>query len=203
MGVPYRVSPVGFPPSEAYRALHPLGSVPYLEDDTAGGAKLSESIAIMLYVAEKYGPTPLMPGKEDARFGPMLELTMFGEAGVGAPVNSLLAAHFMAPAEDKRNWTVRGQESRVERSVRYVGDRLTANEVANEVAGGSEAASEAASGNGGFLVGRELTLADISVSCAVSIWRGALGKELPENVQAYMERMAARPAYQRAVKANT
>ena len=52
-----------------------------------------------------------------------------------------------------------------------------------------------------FLAGAEFTLADISVSCALGIWQGALGKPLPEKLAAYQERLAARPAYQRARKA--
>lgn len=191
MGVPYRMSPVTFPVSEGYRALHPLGSVPFLQDDTAG-VSMSESIAIMLWIAQKYGPTPLLPPKEDARLASVLEMTMFGEAGIGTPLNPLLAAHFAAPVEDKRNWSVRGQEARVEKGLRFVSERLTAN-----------ARAEGASGAGeSFLVGTELTLADISVSCAISMWRGALGKDAPENVSAYMERVKARPAYQRAVASN-
>ena len=189
MGVPYRMSPVTFPASEGYRALHPLGSVPFLTDDNAG-VSMSESIAIMLWVTQKYGPTPLLPAKDDARLGAVLEMTMFGEAGLGAPLNSLLAARFAAPEEDKRNWSVRGQESRIEKNVRFVAERLTANARAEGGAGES------------FLCGKELTLADISVACGLAMWRGALGKEVPENVAAYMDRLKERPAYERATKAN-
>jgi glutathione S-transferase len=49
-----------------------------------------------------------------------------------------------------------------------------------------------------FLVGSDLTLADISVSCALGIWQDALGKALPDELIAYLERLAARPAYRRA-----
>ncbi len=188
MGVPYRMSPVTYPVSEGYRALHPLGSVPFLTDDTAG-VSLSESTAIMLWVAQKYGPTPLLPSKDDARLASVLEMTMFGEAGIGTPLNPLLAARFAAPEEDKRNWSVRGQEARVEKGVRFVSERLVANAKAE---GGAES----------FLCGPELTLADISVCCGITMWRGALGKEVPENVGAYVERLKARPAYERATKAN-
>jgi glutathione S-transferase len=40
------------------------------------------------------------------------------------------------------------------------------------------------------------------VSCALGIWKGALGKALPDRLVAYRERLAARPAYQRALKAH-
>jgi len=56
--------------------------------------------------------------------------------------------------------------------------------------------------NSDFLVGSQLTLADLAVTTALGIWRGALGKTLPDTLVAYRERLAARPAYQRAMKAN-
>ena len=175
MGLPYEVGTVTYPPSAAYLALHPLGSVPFLEDD--GGVAINESVAMMLYVAQKYGPTPLLPPNNDPSLARVLQLTIFGEATLGA--NMLRAAHFGAPEADKRNWSVRGQESRTEQAIAYVADLL---------------------GDNQFLAGRDLTLADISISTALGIWKGALGKSIPEKLDAYRERLAARPAYQRALK---
>jgi len=175
MGLAYEVETVTYPPSEAYRALHPLGSVPFLEDE--GGVAMSESVAIMLYLAQKYGPTPLVPGKDDPALPRVLQMTVFGEATIGAGLNTLLAARFGAPEADKRNWSVFIQEQSVERAVRFVAEVLGANP---------------------FLAGDSLTLADISVSTALGIWRGALGHALPGELAAYQDRMAARPALQRA-----
>jgi len=164
----------------AYRALNPLGSVPFLQDDA--GVAINESIAMMLYLAQRYGPTPLLPGKDDPTLGRVLQMTVFGEAAIGAEMNSLLAAHFAAPEADKRNWSVRTQEARIERAIAYAADML---------------------GDGLCLAGADVTLADISVSCALGIWKGALGKPLPDKLVAYRERLAARPAYQRALKAHS
>jgi glutathione S-transferase len=179
MGVPYRLEIVSFPTSEAYRALNPLGTVPFLED--AGGVAINESVAMMLYLAQKYGPTPLLPATDDQSHARVLQMTVFGEATIAAALNPLLAAHFVAPEADKRNWSVRRQEGRVKQAVGYVADML---------------------GSDPFLAGDELTLADISVSTALGIWRGALNGALPGKLVAYQERMAARPAYQRAELAN-
>jgi glutathione S-transferase len=57
-------------------------------------------------------------------------------------------------------------------------------------------------GDGPFLAGADVTLADISVSCALGNWKGALDKALPDKLVAYRERLAARPAYQRALTAH-
>jgi glutathione S-transferase len=179
MGLPYRLAIVSFPTSAAYRALNPLGTVPFLED--AGGVAINESVAMMLYLAQRYGPTPLLPAADDQSLARVLQMTVFGEATIAAGLNPLLAAHFVAPEADKRNWSVRGQEGRMKQAIGYVAEML---------------------GSDPFLAGGELTLADISVSTALGIWRGALGGALPDKLVAYQERMAARPAYRRAELAN-
>ena len=59
MGLPYRVEAVSFPPSAAYRALNPLGTVPFLED--AGGVAINESVGIMLYLRSNMGRPHCFP----------------------------------------------------------------------------------------------------------------------------------------------
>jgi len=175
MGLPYAVQNHPFPVPADYRALNPLGTVPFLED--SGGVALNESVAIMLYIAQRYGPTPLLPTGNAAQHARCLQLTLFGETEIGMNLNPLLAAHFMASDADKRNWSVIGLERRARRAVEHA-DTL--------VEGRS------------YLVGDDLTLADISVSCGLGIWQGALGGELPQRLAAYQDRLRARPAYQRA-----
>lgn len=177
MGLPYQIETVSYPPSAAYRAKNPLGSVPFLED---GAVAINESVAIMLYLAQTYGPTPLLPGSGDPRLARVLQMTVFGETSIGGVLNPLMEAHFSAPDADKRNWSVLAMESRVEQALSYVAELL---------------------GEGPYLAGAELTLADLCVSTTLGIWRGALGKALPEALVAYRERLAARPAYQRAREA--
>src|SRR5215470_14903131 len=118
MGLPYEVERVGYPVSEAYRARHPLGSVPFLEDDACGVA-MSESVAIMLYLAQQYGPTPLLPLPEAARLARTLQMAEFGEATLGAAINPQIAARFAAPEADKGNWSVSWLEKRTEHAVDF------------------------------------------------------------------------------------
>jgi len=178
MGLPYRMVKVPFPPGDAYRALNPPGSVPFLEDE--GGVAINESVAMMLYLAHQYGPTPLLPGKDNPSLARVLQMTIFGETAIGMGLNPLLEAHFVAPEADKRNWSVGAQEARVRKAVGYAADIL---------------------GDGPFMAGDHFTLADISVSSALGMWRGPLGQILPDNLVAYRERLGARPAYQRALDA--
>ncbi|MGH6692430.1 MAG: glutathione S-transferase family protein [Gammaproteobacteria bacterium] len=175
MGLAYEVATVSFPPSQAYRTLNPLGTVPFLEDE--GGVAMNESVAMMLYLANRYGPTPLLPTGDPEALARVLQMTVLSEATFGAGMNSLMAAHFGAPDGEKRNWSVRAQEDRSEQALRFVADAL---------------------GDRPFLAGATFSLADIAISTAFGIWRGALGKTLPDSLAAYQERVAARPAYQRA-----
>lgn len=178
MGLPYQLETIPFPTPEAYRVLNPLGTVPFLED--SGGVAINESVAMLLYLAQHHGPTPLLPTPDDPRLARVLQMTVFSEATLGASLNPLLAARFAAPEPDKRNWSVRGLESRFQQGLSYVVGLLGAQP---------------------YLAGNDLTLADIALSPSLGMWRGALGHPLPEPLVAYQERLAARPAHQRASKA--
>ena len=175
MGLPYAVQNHSFPVPADYRTLNPLGTVPFLEDD--GGVAINESVAMMLYIAQQHGPTPLLPTDNAALMAKCLQLTLFGETELGMNLNPLLAAHFMAGEADKRNWSVIGLEQRVKRAIQH---------------------AETLIHGRSYLVGDDLTLADISVSCGLGIWQGALGGQPPEALTAYQDRLRARPAYQRA-----
>jgi glutathione S-transferase len=180
MGLPWRRQTVTYPPSAAYLALNPLGSVPFLQDD--GGVGINESVAMMLYLAERYGPTPLLPPKSDPAFARVLQLAVFGEATLGAGMNPLMMAKFAAPDADKNNWLVRTLEPRVAQGVDLVAGLL---------------------GDQPYLAGDAFTLADISVGTALDMWKGALGKAVPGTLAAWRERLAARPAYRRAQAAQS
>jgi glutathione S-transferase len=174
MGLDYSVKAYGYPVPDAYRALNPLGTVPLLED---GSVVLNESIAILLYLAQTHGPTPLLPSDDPARLARCLQWTLFGETEIGMSLNPLLAARFMAPDADKRNWSVIGLEQRLQRAVNHAERSIEGND---------------------YLVGSALSLADISVSCGLAIWQGAFRAELPPKLNDYQGRLRARPAYQRA-----
>jgi glutathione S-transferase len=176
MGLPYAAKIVTFPPSAEYRALHPLGSVPFLQDDSAG-VTLGESVAILLYLANRYGPTPLLPARDAPQLARVLHLAEFGEATLGAGANALIEAKYMAPEADKDNWSVRAHRARLGRALTYLAGLLGEQE---------------------FLAGTQLTLADISVAPALGLCHGVLSLTLPGKLDAYQQRMQARPAWQRA-----
>ena len=60
MGLPYELKSCAFDPeyfaSEEYRRINPVGQVPVLYDDDE---VITESTAIMEYLLNRYGPSPL------------------------------------------------------------------------------------------------------------------------------------------------
>lgn len=178
MGLTYRIEQVSFPPAESYRAVNPLGQVPFLDDE--GGVAINESVAMLIYLAEKYGPTPLLPAKTAPNFARVIQMTVFGEATLGASLNPLLIDHFVVPEKDKRGPLVQLMLGRVEQQVAFV---------------------ETILGGGPFLAGADFTIADISVVYALGLC-GVLRQPLSEKLQAYVKRATLRPAYERATKAH-
>ena len=69
MGLAYAVKNHPFPVPADYRALNPLGTLPFLEDPN--GVAVNESVAIMLYIAQRYGPTPIAADRRRRADGPM------------------------------------------------------------------------------------------------------------------------------------
>jgi glutathione S-transferase len=180
MGLPYEIAPVSFPVPESYRKLNPIGALPFLEDE--GGVAMNESVAMMLYLANKYGPTPLLPGKDDPALAPTMQFTVFGEGTLGALGNVLMAARFFAPDAEKKNWSVGAAAGRLQTALDFVADKL---------------------GDQDYLAGDRFTLADISVGYVIGITRSALAETVktPAKLLAYHDQLTARPAYQRAAAA--
>lgn len=174
MGLAYRPVAYAYPTPDDYRAKYPPGSTPFLEDE--GGVAIGESVAQMLYLAQRHGPTPLLPS-EPAKLARTLQLAVAAEASLGGMMNPLLGTRFVAPDDQKANWTAGFCEARVAETLGYVESLLDGRE---------------------FLVGDGLTLADIAVSTTLGMWAGALGKDVPPGLAAHRARMMARPAYQRA-----
>ena len=177
MGLAYRGVGFDFPAPADYRAKYPPGSVPYLEDD--GGVGIGESIAQILYLAQRYGPTPLLPS-EPAALARTLQLTVTAEASLGGMINPMLGTKFAAPVDAKSNWTDSFCGARVADTLAYV---------------------EALLGDRAYFVGDDLTLADIAISTTLGMWQGALGRDVPPALAAHGSRMQARAAYQKAAAA--
>ena len=177
MGVPYELRRVSLrQPDEALREVNPFGSVPVLEDD--GGVEMVESVAILLYVAGRYGPTPLALQPEDADYPRYLQWLVMGEASIGMPGNFLLYDRFRVPDAEKGGFLARASAEKLQTAAAMMADALE---------------------DRPWLAGDRFTLADISAGYGLGLL-GFLGLShlVTPPLARYQERLGARPAFQRA-----
>lgn len=180
MGLPYEIEAVqlgGANPEMA--ALNPVGTIPVLVD---GDLVLTESVTMMEYVAQTYGPTPLALDPSDDDYWDYKQQLMFGEATLAAPINYLVATVMMAPADQRENFTASAIRGGIKRRLKAVQRRVA----------GSD-----------YVVGERFTLADISVVYAINLALNApnlgLAPLITPELLAYHDRLAARPAFQRMI----
>jgi glutathione S-transferase/3-isopropylmalate dehydratase len=176
MGVPYETAEASFrSPSEDFVRVNPLRTIPALVD---GDVSMIESVAMMIYIMAKYGPTDLEVKASEPGYSDYLQFLLFGEAGTAAYGNPLVATRYLAPDDQKQNWTAGYLKTTLIKRLDFVADR---------VAGKAYAAAN------------RFTAADISLAYIASGAKFAgIEGELPQAFRAYCEGLAQRPAFQRA-----
>ncbi|MEM7252005.1 MAG: glutathione S-transferase family protein [Pseudomonadota bacterium] len=157
-----------------YLKVHPMGRVPALVD---GDTIIMESGAIVQYVLAKYADGRLAPATDSPEFATYLQWLHYAEGMIMPPVNTIVVETLFLP-EEKRN------PVNVERATKLLGRMLSAVDSALE--------------DRDFLAG-EFSGADIMTghACVVSTRLGADVSDKPR-VAAYVERLLARPALQKA-----
>lgn len=193
LGVPYEIrhyqrdARTMLAPS-ALKKVHPLGKSPVITD---GDVTLAESGAIIEYLVERYGQGRLAP---KAGTPERLRYTYWLHYAEGSAMPWLVMKlvflrlkvapmpFFVKPfARIIADQTLRGfVEPQIRTHVGYLEQELA---------------------RGTWFVGEEFTAADIQMSFPIeaAAARGGLGTEFPR-LQAFLERIHARPAYQRALE---
>lgn len=176
MGVPYQTAEASFmKPSDEFKALNPLRSVPTLTD---GDIWMVESVAMMIYIMAKYGPTNLEVKPHEPGYSDYLQFLLFGEASVAAYGNPLVATRYLAPEDQKQNWTANYIKGAIIKRLDFIAQRL---------------------GDEEFLAADRFTAADISVAYIASGAKFAgIADAIPERIKTYIANLHARPAYKRA-----
>jgi glutathione S-transferase/3-isopropylmalate dehydratase len=176
MGVPYETAEASFfKPSDAFKAVNPLRTVPAMTD---GDVTMIESVAMMIYIMNKYGPTDLDVKPSEAGYGDYLQYLMFGEAGLAAYGNPLVGTRFMAPDDQKENWTAGYLKDAIQKRMKFVTERL---------------------GDKPYIAADRFTAADISIAYIATGGKFAgIDTDIPAPMMAYIENLWRRPAYQRA-----
>jgi glutathione S-transferase len=176
LGLDYEVEAGSlFAPSEAFLAANPTRTLPAMID---GDTVITESIAILQYLAAKHGSTPLAPAPGSAAHPAYLQFLSYGEATLAANLTPLVRTRFMAPDDQKENWTVKN---------------------CGEVFLARLSLVDAQLAKGPYVTGDDFTAADISVGYALGFGEFlGLTEKYPPAVAEYWERLKARPAFQRA-----
>ena len=178
LGLPYELEiyPLGDKSMRTpeYLRVHPLGRVPALED---GDLTIFESGAIVQYVLDKYGEGAMVPTAGSTDYPTYLQWLHYAEGMIMPQINIIVVETIFLP-EERRNQT------NVDRATKLLTRMLTAVDVHLQ--------------DREFLAG-EFSGADIMTghACIVS---GRLGANISDkpNVAAYIDRLEARPALQKA-----
>jgi glutathione S-transferase len=176
LGLDYELTVMPFPPryrAKDYLAVNPLGTIPALVD---GDTFMTESAAIVQYLATRHGPSPLAVGADEPAYGAWLNWLHFGEATLTFPQTLVLRYRRFEPgkaevvADDYAKWFLA--------RLRAVDRALQASE---------------------WLCAGRFTAADVSVGYALLL-AAQLGfePEFTPAIAAYWARLQARPAFQAA-----
>lgn len=178
-GLDYKLVNLPFPPryrARDYLEVNPLGTIPFFID---GDTRMTESTAICHYLAARHAPTPLAVTPDEPDYGRYLNWLYFSDATLTFPQTLVLRYTVFEKA--------RGLEAVAEDYAKWFAGRLTIVEAALE--------------DDAHLAAGRFTIADIAVAYGLYLARRipALSDRLGPHAAAYLERMTARPAFQRAL----
>jgi glutathione S-transferase len=159
-----------------YKALHPIGTAPVISD---GELVLAESGAIIEYIIAKYGAGRLARPKGYAEFASYLYWLHFANASFQALLHRTLIARRLEPPPEHR--VLVDLAARLDRALDFLNRRL---------------------GDADYLAGPDLTAADIIIVFSLTTMRSFAPYDVKPYPQigAYLRRIGAREAYQRAMR---
>jgi GST-like protein len=177
LGEPYEVVPIDTRKGEqftpAYRAINPNSKTPALED---GDAKVFDSNAILLYLAEKTGR--FLPANTPTARGELFAWLMFVATGIGP--YSGQAVHFKHYAPEPKEYPVKRYNFEAERHWGILDERL---------------------GKQRYMLGETYTIVDMAVwgwARAVPFIFGDGAWNTRTNLKRLLDEINARPAAARA-----
>ena len=179
MGLEYELEVLPFPPrlmQPDFLQVNSLGTVPFFVD---GATEMTESAGICQYLVDRYPAQAgnLGLGPQDADYGAYLNWLHHSDATLTFPQTIALRYYFFEPDPAKR--AVADDYAKWFRArLRRVDDRVARHE---------------------YLVADRFTIADIAVGYALFLGSILhLDKYYQPATKAYLERLTARPAFQRA-----
>jgi glutathione S-transferase len=175
MQLPYKLHQLPFPPSfksPEYLELNPLGTVPLLLD---GDARLFESIAILQYLTDHYGPSALAVSPQEPAYASFLNWLHLGESSLATHLSVMLRYAIFEPEARRLPQVVKQYQQLTMQRLDLLDQRLDGRE---------------------YVSADRFTIADISLGYSLILCRLMnLSDQLPKNVRAYWDRLRSRPAF--------
>ncbi len=170
--VPHKRNPQTFRATESLAATHPLGKAPIIEDN---GLTLVESGAIIDYIITKYGKGRLAPPVGSRDWPRYLEWLHYAEGSAMMPFLVPLLGQLTGGLSDGLKAFILPEATK---TLDYIDDHLKDRE---------------------YLLGAELSGADINLHYALIIARmgNMLGRY--QAIQTYLGRLESRPAFKKTV----
>ena len=180
MGLAYQPILLPFPPrvhAKPFLDVNPLGTIPYLVD---GNVRMTESGAMCLYLATRYGPTPLALAAGEPDFPQFLNWLFFSDATLTFPQTIVLRYRQLEPIERRDEQTAADYEKWFFGRLRAVEEALADRD---------------------WLCGGRFTIGDIAIAYALHLadTTVGLGAGFGPKVRAYLDRVRDRPGFARAL----
>jgi glutathione S-transferase len=154
------------------KRIHPLGKSPVIEDD---GRVVAESGAIIDYILRRYGQGRLQPAPSDANYDEYVHWMHYAE-GSGMP--ALIIRINVARVGEAAAVALPRLDSEIALQLGYLDNALA---------------------SGRYILGDELSAADIQLSFVGELAAARFGISAYPNVEAWVKRFQAREAYRAAL----
>ena len=156
-----------------YLKINPNGHVPTLDDN---GTIIWESMAINLYVAEKYGKAPLWPSTVEGH-GACYQWSLWCMTEMETPMIDIFQHRLMLPADQRDEKIALARIETLKTPLKVIDEHLSKSD---------------------YLLGKEFTIADLNVASVLSIAKYIqLDLSPTPTAQKWMQKCLERPANQR------
>ena len=177
LGVPYelvmykRDATTNLAPPEL-KAVHPLGKAPVIRDN---GTVIFESGAIVEYLVRKYGNGRFAPAVGTADYDRYIQFLHYAEGSAMLPLMLRLYVGRLGDAGAPLQPRI---QSEMQNHLGFLNDTLKGRD---------------------YFVGNDLTGADVQLSFVAQVAVAFNGRDAYPNLTKFVDRIEARPAYQRAM----
>jgi len=176
LGLKYEHVPISFQGDTRkpeYLKINPNGHIPALDDN---GLVVWESMAINLYLAEKYGKAPFWPATVEGHAG-AYQWSFFGMTELEPHLIAILMNKLFLPAEQRSEAAVKNATTALAAPLKVLDDRLKSQE---------------------YLLGKDFTIADLNVASVLTL-STFVGFDLSGTpaVQKWFQKCVSRPSQQK------